>query len=96
MFELKTHKKFDKDFQRDLYCGTYNNTDFEELSKIIKALLAGSVLDAKYKDHNLKGNLKIFRECHIKPDWLLVYKIDLDANTLNLARLGTHNQIFNQ
>ena len=48
----------------------------------------------KNKDHNLIGNWQGYRECHIEPDWLLIYRIQLDKNTLELARTGTHSDLF--
>ena len=51
-------------------------------------------LPAEYKDHQLTGNWKDFRECHIKPDWLLVYSIHNDTLILTLSRTGTHSDIF--
>ncbi|WP_338010457.1 type II toxin-antitoxin system YafQ family toxin [Bifidobacterium gallicum] len=50
----------------------------------------------KYHDHNLSGNLSTFRECHIKPDWLLVYLIENDILTLTLVDTGSHSDIFKE
>ena len=49
---------------------------------------------AKYKDHSLTGIYQDFRECHILPDWLLIYRIDKDILTLVLSRTGTHSDLF--
>ena len=49
-------------------------------------------LPEKYKDHSLSGNYVNFRECHLKPDWLLIYKVD--EETLYLTRLGSHSELF--
>ena len=69
-------------------------TDDEDLAYIgiVYHLLNGLALDKKYKDHQLKNNLKDFRECHIKPDLLLIYKIDEDV--LKLTDIGSHSQLF--
>ena len=69
-------------------------TDDEESNyiEIIYHLLNDEELEHKYKDHQLKGNLKEFRECHIKPDLLLVYRIN--DNTLELADIGSHSELF--
>jgi len=48
----------------------------------------------KYNDHPLSGNYSGFRECHISPDWLLIYKIEKDILTLSLTRTGTHGELF--
>jgi len=94
MLEIRPHKNFKKDIQRDKTSGSYSTTDFCTLETIIDTLANVKTLDEKYKDHQLKGVLKNFRECHVKPDWLLVYKIDDQEKALYLARVGTHNQIF--
>ncbi|WP_423794004.1 type II toxin-antitoxin system YafQ family toxin [Megamonas rupellensis] len=54
----------------------------------------GSMSTAKYKDHSLTGIYQDFRECHILPDWLLIYRIDKDILTLVLSRTGTHSDLF--
>ena len=61
---------------------------------VIKKLVMGEHLPPKDKDHALKGKWKNFRECHIQPDWLLVYQIIKDTLVLTLSRTGTHNDIF--
>jgi mRNA interferase YafQ len=69
-------------------------TDSEDLAYIdvVYNLLCDKELAAKYKDHQLKGDMKDFRECHIKPDLLLVYMIDDD--TLKLVDIGSHAELF--
>ncbi len=69
-------------------------TDSEDLAyvDIVYNLLCGSELVFKYKDHQLKGNMKDFRECHVKPDLLLIYMIDDDI--LKLVDIGTHTELF--
>ena len=64
------------------------------LNEVVDLLLAGRVLDAKYKDHELKGQYKGFRECHIQPDWLLVYLVEDDVLVLTLVDTGTHADLF--
>lgn len=64
------------------------------LSNIVAALVADQVLPTHNRDHALSGNWAGYRECHIKPDLLLIYRKP-DANTLRLARLGSHNLLFN-
>jgi len=70
-------------------------TDEEDLAYIdvVYNLLCDVKLDDKYKDHQLKGNMKDFRECHIKPDLLLVYMIE--DNVLKLVDIGSHSELFN-
>lgn len=62
---------------------------------MIDSLRQGKVLDAKFRDHELKGNLKGFRECHIQPDWLLIYLIENDILTLTLVDTGSHSDLLN-
>ena len=91
MLVIKPHRDFKKDMERDRQSGQFDKADFEMLLKVIDTLSDAVVLDQKYKDHILKGNWQGYRECHIKPDWLLVYRINEAEGTLNLARLGSHN-----
>lgn len=69
--------------------------DMRELDKVIDILSQGKTLDKKYRDHALTGNLIGFRECHIKPDWLLVYLLENNILTLTLVDTGFHSDIFN-
>ena len=64
------------------------NSDFEKLKEVIVLLAGGEKLPAKCKDHRLKGILKDCRECHIEPDWLLIYRIE--GSELCLVRTGRH------
>ena len=66
--------------------------DMSKLRNIIKILATGTELPPKYLDHSLKGNYCGYRECHIEPDWLLIYKIIKDE--LFLVRLGSHSELF--
>ena len=63
-----------------------------EWAEVFGLLVKNEKLPEKYKDHQLTGNLKIYRECHVKPDLLLMYKIH--ENELLLIRLGTHSELF--
>lgn len=62
--------------------------------EVIEILANGGKLDAKYRDHDLSGNYKGTRECHIEPDWLLIYEIKEDILVLMLSRTGTHSDLF--
>lgn len=64
------------------------------LDGVVDTFRQGKQLNAKYRDYELSGKFKVFRECHIKPDWLLVYLIENDILTLTLADTGTHSDIF--
>ena len=64
------------------------------LTKVIDRLANDEILEEKFKDHQLKGNLKAFRECHIKPNLLLVYKKMEQILRLNVVRVGSHSGVF--
>jgi len=64
------------------------------LDKIIDTLRQGKVLEEKYCDHELKGKFKGFRECHIQPDWLLIYMVENDILTLTLVDTGSHSDLL--
>lgn len=68
--------------------------DLSLLDDVIKLLMTGQPLDPKYNDHQLIGNFRKFRECHIKPDWLLIYLIEKDVLILTLIDTGSHSEIL--
>ena len=68
--------------------------DFSHFADVIDLLAHGQPLPAKYKDHALTGNYKGCRECHIQPDWLLIYEVEQEALFLYLIRTGTHSDLF--
>jgi len=68
--------------------------DKELLKEIIVLLAENKKLEEKYKDHRLTGNFKDLRECHVKPDLLLIYKINDDILELALVQVGNHNSLF--
>ena len=68
--------------------------DLSLLREPITLLAKGEALPPKYRDHQLQGKLSVFRECHIKGDWLLVYRIIEDKLILSLHSTGTHTDIF--
>lgn len=81
-------------FKKDYRLAMKRHLDIDQLDNIIRALSRGETLPEKNKDHELSGNWIGHRECHIQPDWLLVYRIDDDVLVLTLARTGTHSDIF--
>lgn len=90
MLKIQYQSKFKKDYKKIIKRG-YNQEDFKT---VINILVSGNPLPEKYKDHSLSGNYIGFRECHINPDWLLIYRIDNDILTLTLVRTGTHSDLF--
>jgi mRNA interferase YafQ len=83
---------FKRDYKREAK-GRYQATLENDLRPVLMALVADQALDTKYRDHDLGGNWAGYRECHIKPDLLLIYR-KADADTLRLARLGSHSELF--
>jgi mRNA interferase YafQ len=81
-------------FKRDLKRYKHKKDIVEELHDIILLLSKGETLDPSKKDHNLIGNYVNFRECHVRNDILLIYKIDKKTSSLYLARFGSHSEVF--
>ncbi len=81
-------------FKKDLKTVKKRGYNLKLLSDVIDTLAIGLPLDEKYRDHNLIGNYKGCRECHITPDWLLIYEITEDEIILYLTRTGTHSDLF--
>ena len=81
-----------KTFKRSFKKLNLTDTDLQNFIEIIYKLSNALILDKKYKDHQLKGELNEFRECHIKPDLLLIYRIKNDK--LELIDIGTHSELF--
>ena len=90
MLTIKYETTFKKDFKRIVKRGC----NIKLLEEVIEMLANGKVLPEKYKDHNLTGNYADCRECHITPDWLLIYKINNNELILYLTRTGTHSDLF--
>lgn len=90
MRELKTTAQFRKDYKRMKKRGK----DMSLLEDVIDILLKGGRLPEKNKDHGLVGDYLGFRECHIEPDWLLIYAISGDSVTLVANRTGSHGDLF--
>ncbi len=86
--------EFTKQYLKDLILARKRNLLDDELNNVIKLLAAGEQLPNKYKDHALKGKYAVYRECHVKPDWLLIYKKDKKLQILSLVRTGTHSDLF--
>ena len=81
-------------FKRDLKVARKRGYDLSLLGIVVDTLAAGESLPQKYKDHPLSGDYDGCRECHITPDWLLIYEIDGSDLILYLTRTGTHSDLF--
>jgi mRNA interferase YafQ len=81
-------------YRKDYKLAQKRGCDVSLLNNVIETLLEQKPLEQKFRDHALKGNYVGFRECHIQPDWLLIYKANQDALILVLVRTGTHSDLF--
>ena len=88
MLTLRTTNRFDKELIQAVKTGK----DIAKIREVIRKLVNREPLEKKYKDHKLKGKFKNRRECHVEPDWLLIYKIDGD--TIFFERTGSHSELF--
>jgi len=92
MLKLEFSSQFKKDFKLAVKRGCYQT----ELWAVVSLLQAEKPLPEKYRDHELVNSqsYKDMRECHIQPDWLLVYKVYQNTLSLKLIRTGTHSDLF--
>lgn len=90
MLTIKYHTMFKKDFKRIKKRGY----DISRLEKIVELLANEVPLPEQFKDNNLSGNYNGFRECHIAPDWLLIYQVNNNELVLVLSRTGSHSDLF--
>lgn len=90
MLRIRYETSFKKDYKRIVKRG-YDTRLFET---VVELLANEQLLPEKYRDHSLSGDYSGFRECHITPDWLLIYRIDNHELILQLTRTGTHSDLF--
>lgn len=81
-------------FKKDIKLAKKQKKNLDKLFLVIDKIANGEKLEEKYKDHELSGNYKGVRECHIEPDWLLMYEIVDDILVLVLNRVGSHSDLF--
>ena len=96
MSQTKYVVKFTTQFREGYKLAMKRHMDIGLLDDIIRALSRGEKLPDKNKDHELTGDWVGHRECHIQPDWLLIYRIEDDVLVLTLARTGTHSDLFDK
>lgn len=82
-------------FKKRLKLAKKRGLDLLLMDDVVTTLQQGLPLEEKFRDHELKGKYKGFHECHIQPDWLLIYLIENDVLTLTLVDTGTHGDLFN-
>lgn len=91
---MKYKIKVTSQFKKDLKLAMRQQRDMNKLWEIVDMLANGQDLEPKYKDHKLSGDYETFRECHISPDWLLIYKKQDNVLLLVLSRTGSHSDLF--
>ena len=91
---MKYEVKFTSQFKRDLKLARKQGKDIDKLFDVISTIAEDGKLDKKYRDHNLSGDYAGCRECHVEPDWLLVYEVMDKVLVLMLYRVGTHSELF--
>ena len=85
---------FSNRFKKDVKLAVKRGKDLEKLSAVVELLCEGKPLPKQYKDHPLAGDYSGFRDCHIEPDWVMIYRIENSQLQLVLARTGTHADLF--
>ena len=88
--------KYTTQFKKDLKNASKSHRDIELIKAVVTKLANGETLTPNFRDHALTGDWKNYRECHIQPDWLLIYKIENDILVLTLARTGSHSTLFSK
>lgn len=91
---MKYEVKFTSQFKRDLKLAKKQGKDIDKLFDVISTIAEGRKLDEKYHDHNLSGDYAGCRECHVEPDWLLIYEVVNKVLVLMIYRVGTHSELF--
>ena len=92
MRTIERSTAFKRDYKREAK-GPYRTTLDDDLVPVLTALADDRPLEARFRDHELAGDWRGYRECHIKPDLLLIYK-KVSKDVLKLARLGSHSELF--
>lgn len=82
-----------KQFRKDLKKAKKQGKDLAKLQRVMNMLAGQKPLAAKYRDHPLTGKLKGYRDCHVEPDWVLIYRIKNPE--IRFERIGTHSELFN-
>lgn len=94
MRKTKYHVKVTTQFKKDYKMALKRRMNVKLLEDVVAALAMGEPLPKKNKDHGLSGKWVGHRECHVLPDWLLIYRIEGDVLVLTLSRTGTHSDLF--
>jgi len=81
-------------FKKDVLLAMKRGKDMGKLATVVELLCTGDPLPERYRDHPLSGRYAGFRDCHIEPDWVLLYRIEKNQLQLILVRMGTHPDLF--
>lgn len=92
--DLRYTVKLTSQFKKDFKLAVKRGLNIELLQDVVLKLAQGKTLPQLNKDHELSGKWSGFRECHIQPDWLLIYYIEEDVLVLTLTRTGSHSDLF--
>jgi mRNA interferase YafQ len=87
---FKTTRQFEGDYRLMVKRGK----DIKKLKTIMHQLVNQQTLESRYHDHIFRGNLRGHRDCHIEPDWILIYRIDRDLQEITFVRTGSHADLF--
>ncbi|HZV46686.1 MAG TPA: type II toxin-antitoxin system YafQ family toxin [Thermodesulfovibrionales bacterium] len=90
MLGFKTTKQFEGDYRLMVKRGK----DIQKLKTIMRQVVNQQTLESKYHDHALRGNLRGHRDCHLEPDWILIYRIDRALQEITFVRTGSHADLF--
>ena len=90
LYEVITSKQYEKDVRLAVRRGL----DIEKLLEVVRLLRNGEPLPEKHRNHLLHGDYKGYWECHVTPDWLLLYEKDTEIRIISLYRTGTHSDLF--
>ncbi len=93
MYTIRRTKGFEKSFKKIRHAGLTKKNE-RVIASVVDVLATGKVLDKKYRDHQLTGNMKDYRECHVLNDLLLMYRIENEELILVLVDIGSHSQLF--
>lgn len=93
---MNYHLEYTSQFKKSYKKMAKRGLKKEELKIVVEKLRSGEKLEKKYRDHILRGRYKGFHECHIRPDWLLVYNIQEDVLILTLVDTGSHADLFDK
>jgi mRNA interferase YafQ len=85
---------YENKLKKDLRLANKRGLDISKFSEVVEKLATGNILAPAYRDHKLQGKYSGFRECHINPDWLMIYRIQKNQHLLTLVRVGTHSDLY--